>query len=78
MPKKKQTTTALRQLALEKENLKLHRKIATLEAQLISARNRTTAQREDRSHGGLSEADMEDLEMSAKKLFCGKPNDPAA
>ncbi len=36
---KKHRQTALRQQALEKENLRLQRKIATLEAKLVSARN---------------------------------------
>ena len=39
MPKKKRSASSLRQQALEKENFRLLRKIATLEAKLVSARN---------------------------------------
>ena len=39
MPKKKQSDRTLRQAALEKENLRLQYKIATLEAKLVSADN---------------------------------------
>jgi hypothetical protein len=67
MPKKKQTQMALRQQALERENLRLQRKIATLEAQLVSARNGFIARHEYRPPGGLSEADIEALEKAVKK-----------
>ena len=75
MPKKKQAQAALRQQALERENLRLQRKIATLEAQLISARNGATARFEYRPPGGLSEADLLAIEQSAKASL---RNDPAA
>ena len=46
-------------LALQQENLRLHRKIAKLEAQVVSARNGTLARLEKTSFDKLTDEQLE-------------------
>ena len=68
MPNKKHRQKTLRQAALKKENLRLHRKIASLEVKIISLQNQHTARIEDTTLSGVSEKTLNMARKIAREL----------
>lgn len=67
--KKKSTPTEMKYAALERENLRLQRKIAKLEVDLLSTKNTLAVLREYPEGGGISRAEMYRLVKRGRQVL---------